>query len=822
MYKIFESKWRVYKTVGFAILVLFLLVLSFDIELGNDIDIAKQKSGYSSGIMLEYSYGYEEIAKLGRYLPINISLANIQEEDLEGEVIFRVQGEKYYEYKYPISLLRGEAWSQDYFIFTDANANFLDIYIKNQRGEDLAQRSIPLDPKSNHNKLMIGILSDETEKLQYLDNVSINYGLLTSKVIDLTKFLFPDTKAGLDQLDIIVISNYRIRDLGKEQSRALMDWVKSGGVMILGTGNRVGDTLGRFAPELLEDIYEDPQLREVKLGEYEEGSVAAQNESAIEVPIVDINLHGGNIIMSDEDTSLVSVVNREKGLIAVSAYDFCDISSYAQTHNSYVDSLMGAILGANRINDIAYNYSRADEIAFNSVQPMINGVDFRVLPSKWRIFFPLIIYILIMGWISKKLLSKYHLMIYYRRIVLLASIVFSIFIYLLGSGTRFEEAFYDYATILDVSEENISEKSFFSVRNPYNRPYEVSINAEYSVLPMSKQTVQDTNVMQSNELGSVAFSYYPEETKIDIGYVGAFQPVSLELERNISNQEDIGFVGEITLFENEIHGEITNKFGYRVVNSALLLYDKIVLLGDFEAGERKVIDGLDVYNIPINNAHLVASTITGVKDIENDNAAFSKDNLLQNRNNMLGFFISYYMSGFTADAKMVAFVDAPIQSRILIEDKPKHSEMTLLSSGILINNILDGLICRNILMKMPRIISGEYYRDYNYIYALEPTVLEYDLGDDIEIETLRFEEISKKFIGDTSLNTFEGSISFYNVVTGGYDDMDIAKVSFDKEALKEYISNENTIIIRYAYGGDMMDGGGGVILPNIYTVGRIR
>lgn len=46
-----------------------------------------------------------------------------------------------------------------------------------------------------------------------------------------------------------------------------MNWVQDGGVLILGTGDRVDDTLGRFAPELLDDSYGTPNITHINLAE---------------------------------------------------------------------------------------------------------------------------------------------------------------------------------------------------------------------------------------------------------------------------------------------------------------------------------------------------------------------------------------------------------------------------------------------------------------------------------------------------------------------------------------------------------------------------
>ena len=69
--------------------------------------------------------------------------------------------------------------------------------------------------------------------------------------------------------------------------------------MILGTGMRVDDTLGRFAPELLEESYEPPKVDHVYMGlDYAQEN---PTDSTLEIPCVDFSLSGGNVILSDDD-----------------------------------------------------------------------------------------------------------------------------------------------------------------------------------------------------------------------------------------------------------------------------------------------------------------------------------------------------------------------------------------------------------------------------------------------------------------------------------------------------------------------------------------
>ena len=114
-------------------------------------------------------------------------------------------------------------------------------------------------------ELFIGLLSDSPEALAYLNGVSVNYGQMKTRTFALSERDFPEDRRQLDAFDVVVISNYQVSKLSVRQVRALMQWMRNGGVLLFGTGERVNDTLGMFAPEFLDDMYDQPEKRDLPL-----------------------------------------------------------------------------------------------------------------------------------------------------------------------------------------------------------------------------------------------------------------------------------------------------------------------------------------------------------------------------------------------------------------------------------------------------------------------------------------------------------------------------------------------------------------------------
>ena len=103
------------------------------------------------------------------------------------------------------------------------------------------------------------------------------------------------------------------------------------------------------------------------------------------------------------------------------------------------------------------------------------------------------------------------------------------------------------------------------------------------------------------------------------------------------------------------------------------------------------------------------------------------------------------------------------------------------------------MIYKSALQKQPNVLSGEYYASNNSMYGLTPVMLEYYLGNDIEVEKLSFHQMSDEVVQSMRYYytvPFAGNMYFYNYNTGTYDSMDTHVQSYDREALEHTCPRE--------------------------------
>ena len=751
-------------------------------------------------ITIDISYGYGNIAKGGRYLPIHVFYKNFEDENFSGKVSieFNEADNRKYAYEYDVNLEGKDGVLSDYYIKISNKVDNIVVVLKDEQQEEIIKKVVSLNMAANQSKIMVGLLSDSQGRLNYFNNVAINFGLLSLNTVNLSAGSFPKSSSGLEQLDIIIISDFRIRDLSNEQSRALMDWVKQGGVLMIGTGTRADDTIGRYAPELLEDIYETPSIRTVKF--------LLNNEiKSVDLDSTYINLHGGNVIVSDDEFPLITSVNKQKGIIAVAGFDFCDLNQFAIENTQFARYIISNILGNERIEAFS-NQSETLDDTFQNIEPILNSSEIKKLPPMTIYTLVFIAYILLIGPILFIYLRDCGLAIYYRKIVVLISLLLLAMIIIYNGRTRFSTTFYNYVTVYEAGDSDVSETTYVNLRNPYNKPYNVVIDSNYSIVPIirNKTNIDERRALEKNT--SVNIDNAELIKDISMKNVGAFSSNIWKMDKTIENLNNEGFSGDINFFDGNLSVEITNNYKHKVKNTTLLLYGKIAMLGDFDAGETKTIENCEFLNIPLTNFDITAKLITGMEEVStiNQNGSVNGMDTEQymqrlNVSNFLSFYMMENSNGYTADARIIAFSDTALSSPIFYSDTMEGSGLTLLTSVIPVNSIADGVVYRQSLLKMPLILSGDYSYIDNALKSNQATVLEYFLGDDINIGEVKFEQISEVFSNpqySDRLKTFNGNIALYNFKTGNFDY--VSKNEFSLLELLTYLSDNNTMRVRYS------------------------
>ncbi|MCI8726382.1 MAG: hypothetical protein HFG66_09750 [Hungatella sp.] len=805
-------------------LVLVLVLFAVFAACGKSTSPEPGEGEMQAPIRMELTYGYGENAKGGRYIPLEVELVNTQAQEFQGSIRILTMESDYdiYRYDFPVTVPADGGEKKQMYFPIGNRADQMFVELADQDGKQVLHKRVRLNFSLDVPELFIGVLSDTPDRLKAWDGIGVDYGMLRTKTVEFSTDTFPEDTIGLDMIDVLLISNYRIRDLSERQSQALVEWVRGGGTMILGTGMRADDTLGRFAPELLEESYDPPQVGNVYMG----ADYAKENpmDAVLKLPCVDFALSGGNVILANEERTLLASVVYSKGTIAVAAYDFTDLDLFCQENPSYLDNVLTEVLGNNKINRLAESVYSGNSSQYWAVRNMINTGNVTKLPNLGLYVLEAAIYIFLVGIGLYIFLRQRELTELYRAGVIVLSVVFTLLFYMMGSKTRFRDSFYTYARFLETSESAVSETTYMNIRAPYNKLYTSYFTEDYSVKPITRSFFLDSGVLPAftgAEEYCIAIEHQPDQTAISIQNIPAFEPRYFQLSKVEDNREYIGFYGNIEVDRNGIQGEITSYFKEKMENCVVLMYDKLAYLGDMEPGETKSLSDISVLEYPINHIRQIASFISGENaftgtDIRNQEyvAAVEKTNLLE-------FYLDNFMPAYTPNAKVVGIQAGGDGERTFLKAATARG-YTVASSVVAVYPSEDEVLYRPAVVKRPVVLGGNYDESTNSIYGVDPVTLEYSLGNDVRIEKLLFNYVSEEFInqGDgNSMVSFTGNIYFYNHNSGNFDMKDPLKLEYEAHELAPYLSPGNGIIIRYVYK-DMTEYNWDVLLPMLNIVGR--
>ncbi len=817
-------------------------------------DVAGDSSGSSvpaaGSLSMEVTYGYDNRAKGGRYVPVDVTIYNQDKMEFTGTLKLMTMEADYdiYRYEYPVTVpaaadgasvsgasdASGSRSSADGSIRQSSGVLHKRIYVPMGNRADqmfvsladsgdslILHKRVNLDFSVEMPELFIGTLSDTPELLAAWDGIGVDYGMLRTEVVNFDTETFPADEMGLDVIDVLLISNFRIRDLSAQQSQVLVEWVRSGGTMILGTGERADDTLGRFAPELLEESYDPPVTREVDMGDrYAQES---PDDATLTIPCLEFSLTGGDVLFSDEQQALVASVSYGRGTIAVAAYDFADISGFCSRNPDYPDDLLTAVLGETKLSELAQEVYSGNSDRYWSVRDMINTGNVRRLPNMNLYTLELTIYLLLAGLVIYIFLKQRDLTDYYRRTVVLLSVLFTGIIYFMGGRTRFTGTFYNYAQFLETSFDSVSETSYVNVRAPYNRPYQARVPAGYSLKPVTRSFYSEESAPQftGGEDPTVDLYFGPEETLISIQGVPAFESRYFQMKKVTENTEMIGFTGDLEINGGQLSGSITNEFAYAVSGCALLFNNQLICLGDLEPGQTVEISGLETLQYPKNASYQVAAYLSGESefaqaDISNEDYVRASE-----RSDMISFYLDNHMPYFTIpSARIIGFAEdgkADAGSRA----DGGGEGVTMVASSVGVYSGDEAELYRSGLVKTPRVLGGSYDAEANVLYGIEPVTLEYSFGTDVQVESLKFDYVSEVFTeqAGSGLAVFAGTVYFYNHLTGDYDKMDAEKTAYGAHELLPYLTDDNRITVRYIYENSSRYNWN-ILLPMLNIVGR--
>ncbi|MDO4960290.1 MAG: hypothetical protein Q4E57_00315 [Eubacteriales bacterium] len=747
----------------------------------------------TSGISLEMNYGYRNTAKSGHKLPVNISIANYEQNKISGKLSVETHAgietgggnfdSVLNRYIFNVEAQPDEVTVIDGIISVSEETGRVSLRLYDEEDNLLAEKQVTVNIMPNGSEVLIGLLSDKPEELGYFNGISIAQTALRTHTIELDPETMPEKSLELEQLDVIIISDFNINRISRNKLKAIAEWVEYGGVLLIGSGKNP-DAADFYGSYLDDFSISEPYSEDVDMGmKY---SKNGPDGAVLKLDVCNIFAMNGIQIMQASDIPMLTAASHGSGIMAFTAFDLCDVSEFCSQEMNYTDELISSLLGSGRIEGLINSAGSSSEI-YEETEYFLGMTDPGRMPVIALYIMIAVIYIAFIGFGLYMWLRGRGLELYYHVFVIISAFVFAFAIWFIGTGSRRDSVELNYAAAREIYGNSISESGFMRISTSATDEYSVTLPAEYDIYPIAAGSGHNGDKQEKNiEL------YYGDDLKlIKASGLGSFAGSSFEFSSRKSENETPDITADIRFFKEEIDGKISNRSDYDLEDAAVLLYGRAVKLGTVPAHTEIELSEFTPVITPTGDPETIAAYITGLNEFDEGTDEYIS---ALGKTRYLNYYMQEALVSYYSSARLVAFSgNNEIFSDISFDKRAevRGNRLEVCFADVEANR--DKVVWRTGISTEPSVVSGDYDTASNT--SRGSAVIEYSLGTDLSIGSLYFTELNEDFESD-KLKAFSGQISLYNYQSGNYE-LIRDKREFKRSEIRPYLSPANTIMVRY-------------------------
>ena len=343
--------------------------------------------------------GFEQQYIVGNTVPVSAIMVN-NGEDFNGEFQIKVysyigsenEGGKYAIYYQPLELSRGAGKQVNLTIPMDTIQKDFEISLVDSKNNVVYRKYFDakaLDPAT----MLVGVVCERPTDMAYFSAIHFaeeqDYTGDYTKTVYLNSETFPTQEAVMNHFKVIVIDDFDTKTLSQQQKEALLQWIETGGVCVLGTGVNAVKTLSGLQDIIAVESNDNTTQKNITIAEQRvRADVAELNLTNIEnvenntfENAFIIHIDNGAVILYDISLSLAPAT--ETAGFVNEIKDCCEYANESLKEINYSDSY--------RYNPITYIAQRFPELKANSI---------------YMILFIVVIYVVIVGPVLYFILKK--------------------------------------------------------------------------------------------------------------------------------------------------------------------------------------------------------------------------------------------------------------------------------------------------------------------------------------------------------------------------------------------------------------------------------
>ncbi len=665
------------KALGIAAVFIIVIVIIIGIE--------KFEAQAADDIKIDIRVGFDKFYKIGCSTPVHFEIEN-KLRDINGELQIEIpnQSDSIVIYAMNVSLPRDS--TKKFIMNVPMNIFNTKLKVNIAEGKNIiSTKTFRVDPGSNMETYVIGILSDDFDSVKYINRVTIaNSGNFGTQNVRLDENSFPEDIDVLKTFNVIVINNFDTSKLGRLQYETLKKWVINGGVLIIGTGPSQNKTLAVFKDDFITG--EIGEVRIIKTSSLHE---MVQSIETFNIGVLDISIKNSLPIIKEGDFILLQKNEKGKGVIGVASFDFgMEPLSTWIGNSAFADKIIASLMPAYYPD--MYQKGMMYRENLYAIDNALRNIPELPMPKTPYIIFIYAAYILLtapISYIVLKRLDKRELM---WLTVPALSIIFSGAVYVSGAGTRLTEPVINVISVIDIDNSGvIASKTYAGVFTPNKDSIRIEAAGDFDISPL--------RINEGYYMGSMADENTPKriESKVIVSpkTILEFYKSGVWSMKTLAVETDDFLTGKLESSLNyskgSLAGTIKNTSGFDLDECYIITPNQYADAGPIKNGETKQIDikpsSYFGQRYELINA-IYKDPYTGPRAPNQNNKLTAEEMAKLRRNNQKRQVLEYSLmneayEGF--EARLIAWSSTPISKDLLINGRnTKKYEKSLITSKV--------------------------------------------------------------------------------------------------------------------------------------------
>lgn len=785
-----------------------LIVISFSFT---NITV-NAKTSESEAYEIKVSYGIQGKYRAMKYIPVTVEV-NSLERDFIGEIEVRVASSNmgtYDAYSKEVSLTKGEISKVTIPVKVLENSSKMTVNIV-EDGKVLSQKKTLIsNGRVTETNLFTGVLTDDATSLGYIGNGKFDSSRGFEGTIEnvyLDENIIGENNLNIDGLDAIIINNYNMSNLKKEQYDAINSWINKGGTLILGAGANESKTIGSI----------DKDFLQVKSNGVKEENLTLVEDN-LKLITSNLEVKDAKIKNGTSEKPLVYSIEKGRGEILITTFD---LGLEPLISSKDASKFLSLILtdAANGIFDKNMNGGYMGQ-GYYRARELMQSIPINEIVGTKSLIVVFGLYALIIGVVLYIVLKKLNKRDLTWIAIPAISIVFALVIYFMGSSTRVNDVILNQNNIVSVDKDGKGlAKGYIGIGTKYKedviieKPEDVTMNyitqdTHYYGNP--EEEIKDRLRVKTTYKGNNSYFTFADSDALDMK---TFEVIGKE---QVIPKIDSNF----NLSDGNLNGVVKNNLDKNINKLILVAGQNVWDLGELPKGEEKAIEGaatsggagLQAYSDTLNQKYYDARW--------NDKEKLKTEeykNILRTSSLLASVSDELYIN---KEIKLIAITDLSIEYGIDFGKKSiSKFDTTAIIQDVDIDfkskdgtlNFPDGFFSYKV--DSVNSSSNVHLDEYSgYIYGQGDIIFDYKIDDNIAVT----EVIVKSGVDRYGYNGGENGEKFiYNYKTSDYEKITLSQ-GFEKiKDIENYIEN-NTMKIKVTV--DEMKGQS--MVPRITVKGR--